>query len=92
MTNARIVVLVAIVASFFSGCRDRTTGTGEPAREILADQAAASGPSTLIRLEERPSFPLDGQKRPFAMASDSDERAAVAGDEPIALEEPTGRF
>ena len=95
MTKATTVVLAAFAISVIAACRERVPATppstGEPAREILADNGAPSAASNLIRLEESPSFPVDAQKRPFAMISDSDQRAAVASDKPIVLDEPTVR-
>jgi len=57
-----------------------------PATEILADKAVKAPPSGLVRLQERPLFPMDENKFSIAMLEDSGEKPRPS-DKPVAIAE-----
>jgi len=80
------LVSVALIASLSSGCSDVAKDGGMRVAEILSDREAVPPARALVRLQERPSFPVDGRNRPFAAIADGDERIP-AGTKPLRLDE-----
>jgi hypothetical protein len=90
---SRCLLAVAILAPLLGACAGgdreppKVGGDREAPKKVLLeeDEAAVASP-TLIALQERPTFPVDAEKRPFAMLDDQVKKAAP-GDAPRALEE-----
>ena len=57
-----------------------------PRTAMLMDETATPAPHRLIRLQERPVFPVDENKLPIAMLEDSGDKPRPS-DKPVELQE-----
>jgi len=60
------------------------------ATAMQLDEGAIPAPHALIRLQERPAFPVDENKRPFAMIDDRSDKPR-AGDKALSIQEAKPR-
>ena len=79
-----IYLTTALIALLLSACFD--TGNKKPTRTMLQDKEAIQAPYALIRLKERPVFPVDDRKRSFAMIDDRNDKIK-AKDRPLNIQE-----
>lgn len=83
-----VYLAIALTALLLSGCfhPDNKTTEGFAGTAMLMDREVKPAPQSLIRLQERPVFPVDDRKRPIAMVDDSKEKIKTS-DKPINLQE-----
>jgi hypothetical protein len=80
-----ILSIAWMTVALLSACmHQETKGTADPA--MLSDKEPIQTPGGLMRLQERPAFPVDDKKRPFAMIDDGAVRAPASG-KPVSLQE-----
>ena len=77
----------ALVTLLLSGCLTAKTAD----ITLLMDEDAIPARHALLRLQERPVFPLDDRGRSFAMIDDSYDKRRAASDKPVNIEESKPR-
>lgn len=86
-TNHRrnICLISVIAASLLLGCTQENVGLPADGAMLMDTDSAlsASGP---IRLQERPTFPVDEQQRPYGIIEDQSDRPSPPN-EPIRMQE-----
>ena len=87
-TRIKFFMSFALATSLLSACtNEEKKDASPPDNSILSDKEAVPEPSGLIRLQERPAFPVDEKGRPFAMTDDRMDRNLVDG-KPVRIQEP----
>lgn len=86
-SKMRVYVTIATVVIPLCGC---SYGGTYKSKGMLLDEEAISAPHGLIRLQERPVFPVDKNKRPYAVLEDSEDKPRITS-KPFTIQEPEAK-